>query len=123
MAGNNRESAFSAILSSADATTGAALVVNRQGSLAAYTVLSTDVICVTGISVVTGATVGVCEVYVGDSATAAAGEHVLKASLLAAETVTRSLISPFYGVAGSKPFLVCSIAGQVDVQLNGFIIS
>lgn len=123
MPANTRENSFSAILSSADATTGAPLVVNRQGDLAAYTVLATDTVCVTDVRVITGASVGVCEVYIGDALTSAAGEHVLKASLLAAETVVVPLNTPFFGVAGSIPHLICSIIGQVDVQINGFIIS
>lgn len=123
MPANQKDNAFSAILSSADATTGAPLVVNKAGVLTAYTVLPSDVVVVTDVFVRTSATVGVCEVYVGDALTSAAGEHVLKASLLAALTVVRPLQTPFWGVAGSIPHLICSVAGQIEVEINGYIIS
>jgi hypothetical protein len=92
------------------------------GSTTAVTLAATDSVFVTSLTINNAAAVTVLfSIYDGANATPAAGEYIWHGEVAADSTVTIPLFPPHQCIVGTYP-KVQAAAGQVYVQLGGFIV-
>lgn len=113
---------FSSADASAPADDAAARVsLFGAGSASALTLATTDQVVVTDMAIETSAALTVT-VFDGANEAAGAGEIIYKGDVGTTSAYAPPFTCPFYCQLGTYPHVLTSGAGQVDVQMRGYII-
>lgn len=112
---------FSSANASALSEANSRITLYGAGSTTALTLASTDRVLITDLNVETLGTLTV-QVYDGADATVDAGERIYQGDLLTTSAANTNASTPYTCQAGRYPKVKTSGAGQVDVQIRGYII-
>ncbi len=107
------------ILSSADASSGVAVVIFKDGSNTAHTLAANEILVITDYEII-AAVSGDTHLFLGADATPGTGETIARGTV---GTNGRLAGSRYPGVSagpGLTPWLVAA-AGQADVSFTGYI--
>lgn len=112
---------FHGEVTSADATgAGVALTLYKEASTAAYTLLASEYISITDITIATGAAVGKVGLY---QTTDANGKRIKVIFGGTNGGITTRYETPFKCLINTVPKLVAANAGNVECQVEGYITS
>jgi len=92
-----------------------------MGSTSAITLASTDQVVITDLKLICGATGLTVTVYDGANNTVAAGERITMGTYPANGGEAQNFTTGHYCQTGTYPNVITSAAGQIDVQIRGYI--
>lgn len=110
---------FRGELSSANASTPAALTLFEQGSRAAFTLASNEYVEIHSVSLVT-APGGAASIFLSSDGTESTGETVISGTFGANGGIAEELVVPVAGNAGESIYATAP-AGQLDVSVRGTV--
>lgn len=97
------------------------ILLYGASSATAVTLDSNDVVAITDLTIVCGATGLTVTIYDGANNSVAAGERIMLGTFGANGGMTQAFQAPYFCQAGTWPKVKTSAAGQVDVNIRGYI--
>lgn len=97
------------------------ILLYGPGSTTAVTLASTDQVVITDLKLICGATGLTVTVYDGANNTVAAGERITMGTFAANGGEAQNFTTGHYCQVGTWPKVKTSAAGQIDVQIRGFV--